>query len=53
MVRLDLCNYSDTYIVIKGKIAVEGTNDANKRKNPSLKIMLHLYHAYQKPITHL
>ena len=29
--RPDLCDYSDAYIVGKGKITVEGTNDASKR----------------------
>ena len=33
MLRPDLCDYSDVYIVVKGIIAVEGTNDANKSKN--------------------
>ena len=27
----DLCNYSDAYIVVKGTVTVEDTNDANKR----------------------
>ena len=31
MLKSDLCNYSDAYIVVKGRISVEGTNDANKR----------------------
>ena len=29
--RLDLFDYSDAYIVVKGRISVRGTNDANKR----------------------
>ena len=33
MRRPDLCDYSDVYIVVKGIIAVEGTNDASKSKN--------------------
>ena len=53
MLRLDLCDYSDVYIVLKGIITVEGTNDVNKRsKNLTSKIMLHLDHAYQKLMTH-
>ena len=32
MLRSDLCNYSDTYIVAKGRISVTGTDNANKRK---------------------
>ena len=31
MLRLDLCDYSDTYIV-KGRITVQGVNDDNGRK---------------------
>ena len=29
--RLDLCDHSDAYIVVKGTTTVEGTNDVNKR----------------------
>ena len=32
MLKSDLCDYSDVYIVVKEKISVTGTNDANKRK---------------------
>ena len=31
MLRSDLCDYSDTYIVVKGRITVEGTINANRR----------------------
>ena len=31
MVRLDLCDYSDEYIVVKGSITVE--RDGNNKKN--------------------
>ena len=38
IVRSDLCDYSDAYIVVKGDITCEGDNDANKRnKNLSFK----------------
>ena len=30
MLRSDLCDYSDAYIVIKGTIPVEGANDTEK-----------------------
>ena len=30
MLRPDLCDYSDVYIAVKGRISVRGTNDANK-----------------------
>ena len=31
MLRSDLCNYSDGYIVVNRRISVRDTNDANKR----------------------
>ena len=31
MLRSDLCDYSDAYIVVKGDITLEGDSDANKR----------------------
>ena len=31
MLRSDLCDYSDPYIVVKGKISVKGTNLANRK----------------------
>ena len=31
MLRPDLCDYSDAYIAVKGRISVRGTNDANKK----------------------
>ena len=31
MLRSNLCDHSDAYIVEKGRISVRGTNDANKR----------------------
>ena len=30
LLRSDLCNYSDAYIVVKGRISVTSTNDNNK-----------------------
>ena len=39
MLRSDLCDYNDAYIVVKGRITVEGTNDNNwKDKKLSFKI---------------
>ena len=32
MLRSDLCDHSDTYIVVKGTITTKGTDDANKKK---------------------
>ena len=38
MLRSDLCDFSDAYIVVKGDITLEGDNDANKRnKNLTFK----------------
>ena len=52
MLRSDLCDYSDVYIVVKGRISATGTNAANKsNKKLTLRIMLCLDHAYQKLIT--
>ena len=31
VLRSDLCNYSDAYIIVKGDVTLEGNNDANKR----------------------
>ena len=31
ILRSDLCDYSDAYIVVKGRISVTGNNNANKR----------------------
>ena len=31
MLRSDLCDYSDVYIVVKGEITVKGNDNANKR----------------------
>ena len=38
MLRSDLCDFNDGYIVVKGDITLEGDNDANKRnKNLAFK----------------
>ena len=33
MLKLDLCDYSDVYIVVNGAITVERDNNAKKKKN--------------------
>ena len=51
MLRSDLCDYSDAYIVVKGDITREGTllmMLINKIKVLYLKIMHHLSIAFQK-----
>ena len=53
MLRSDLGDYNDAYIVVKGRITVRGKNNSKQRnKNIFFKDMLHLDHAYQKSITH-
>ena len=38
MLRSDLCDFSDEYVVVKGNITLEGNNNANKlNKNLSCK----------------
>ena len=32
MLRSDLCDYNETYIVAKGDITVEGANNRDKKK---------------------
>ena len=49
MVRSDLCDWSDEYIVMKGAIDLSGdvANENDKaKKNVAFKIMLHLDHAF-------
>ena len=47
--RSDLCDFSDTYIVAKGDITLEGDNNANKcNKNLTLKKKCTIYKLYLK-----
>ena len=49
MLRSDLCDFSDAYIVVKGDITLKGNNNASQHnKNLLLKIMHHLLIASQK-----
>ena len=49
ILRSDLCDFSDAYIVVEGDITLEGDNDANKSKKIlHLKAMHHLLIAFQK-----
>ena len=34
MLRSDLCDYSDAYVVVKGYITVEGANNRDKKNRP-------------------
>ena len=48
MLRSNLWDYSDAYIVVKGTITVTSTNNSNQEiKRQLSRIMLH-DHAYQK-----
>ena len=48
MLRSDLCNYSDAYIVVKGTITVLRPNATKKTTVLRLKAMHHLSIAFQK-----
>ena len=51
MLRSDLCDFSDAYIVVKGTITVTERDNAKKKKKQKryhLKIMHHLLIAFQK-----
>ena len=53
MLRSNVCDYNDAYIVLKRLITVEGTINTNKRiKKLVLRIIFHLDHLYHKSITH-
>ena len=48
MLRSDLCDYNDAYIIVKGDITVEGANNRDKKTDlQHLKIMHHLFLAFQ------
>ena len=53
MLRSDLCDYSDAYIIVTGKISVKDPNNDAYDKNLLLKIMHYLSVAFQKLIIHL
>ena len=48
MLRSDLYDYSNSYIVVKGDITVTNPNNAERNKQQHLKIMLHLSSVFQK-----
>ena len=49
MLRSNLCDFSDAYIVVKGKITVTGTNNRSRKNKPlAFKKMHHLLVAFQK-----
>ena len=53
MLRSDLCDFSDTYILVKGTITVTIQIIIRLTKNWVLKIMHRLFLAFQKLIIHL
>ena len=48
MLRSDLCNFSDAYIVVKGTITVTNPDNAKINKPVAFKIMHNLSTAFQK-----
>ena len=52
MLRSDLCDYSDAYIVVKGNITVTDPDNAKETKVFHLKTMYHLSTAFQKPMVY-
>ena len=52
MLRSDLCDSSDVYIVVKELVSFTGANAVN-RTNKKLTSKNHLHQAFQKLITHL
>ena len=48
MLRSDLCDYSDAYIVVKENIFVTDPDNAKKIKQGHLKMIHHLSTAFQK-----
>ena len=51
MLRSDLCDFSDAYIVVKGDINVTNPNNAKRNKSATFKTMHHLLIALQKLMT--
>ena len=52
MLRSNLCDYSDAYIVLKGYIAVTNPDDGKRNKALRLKIMHHLSTAFRKAMAY-
>ena len=48
MLRSNLCDFNDAYIVVKGDITVTEPDNAKNLKQEHLKIMQHLLIAFQK-----
>ena len=52
MLRSDLCDFSDAYIIMKGTITVADPDNDAYKKNQLLKIIHCLFLAFQKSIIH-
>ena len=50
MLRADLCDYYDTYIVVKGVITVTKADNTKRNKAVALKIVHYLSTAFQRLI---
>ena len=49
MLRSDLFDYNDTYIVVRGDITIEGAHNRDRKIGPQhLKIMHHLFLTFQR-----
>ena len=52
MLRSDLCDYSDTYIVAKGRISATGTDNGNRRNENLTRKNSSPFRSCQKSTTH-
>ena len=52
MLRSDLCNFIDAYIVVKGSITVTDPDEAKRNKSVTFKTMHHLWTAFQKSMVY-
>ena len=53
MLRSDLCDYSDAYIIVKEKLLLQIQIMMHMTRNELLRIMHHFFLAFQKLIIHL
>ena len=52
MLRSDLCDYSNTYIVVKGRISATGTDNGNRRNKNLTPKNSSPFRSCQKSTTH-
>ena len=53
VLRADLCDYCDAYIVVKGVVTVTNQDNAKRNKSVALKIMLHLSMLHESKISNV